>query len=129
MWKALKSIVNLKNRGDCFGRGIEFDIDGVIVNVTDKHYIAKKFNKYFVNSINEIVDSINTGPEWVDPYNFVSEFYEFKLLELSNLAKVINNLENKRGKDVMGIRFIKSTFGVIGSIVVPIQKVSNFKKS
>ncbi|KAL3288104.1 hypothetical protein HHI36_002554, partial [Cryptolaemus montrouzieri] len=106
MWKALKSIVNLENRGDCFERGIEFEIDGVIVNVTDKHDIAKKINKYFVNSINEIVDSIDAGPEWVHPYNFVSEFSEFKLLELSDLAKFIDNLENKRGKEVMNIRFI-----------------------
>ncbi|KAL3274049.1 hypothetical protein HHI36_015468, partial [Cryptolaemus montrouzieri] len=70
MWKALKSIVNLENRGDCFGSGIEFEIDGVIVNVTDKHNIEKKFNKHFVKSIKEIVDSIDAGPEWVNPYNF-----------------------------------------------------------
>ncbi|KAL3265636.1 hypothetical protein HHI36_009841, partial [Cryptolaemus montrouzieri] len=116
--KVLRSIVNLKNRGDCFGRGIQFEIDGVIVIVTDKHDIVKKFNKYFVNIIDEIVDSTDVGPEYVNPYNSVCEFSEFKLLELSDLAKFIDNLENKRGKEVMDIRFIKSTFGVVGNVLL-----------
>ncbi|KAL3278565.1 hypothetical protein HHI36_016111 [Cryptolaemus montrouzieri] len=80
MWKALKSIVNLKNISDCFGRGIEFEIDGVIVNVTDKHDFTKKFNKYFVNSINENVDSINARPTFGVNGNVLLHFVKSLLL-------------------------------------------------
>lgn len=80
-----------------------------------------------------------------------SEFNQFTNIELPDLSKIINAMQNKRGSEILDAKFIKSTFGVIGHIllhfvntsldsgkfpsrlktstVTPIQKVSNTNKS
>ncbi|KAL3288243.1 hypothetical protein HHI36_002692, partial [Cryptolaemus montrouzieri] len=95
-----------------------------------------------------VISVVVHGPEWFSPYNVKSKFTELKLLELNNLSRIVSGLKNKRGSEFMDVKFIKSTFGVIGnhlikssleygifpdqlktSIVVPIQKVANSKYS
>ncbi|KAL3283289.1 hypothetical protein HHI36_006438, partial [Cryptolaemus montrouzieri] len=64
MWKTLKSLVNPKNGGSCFNGGILFEIDGVRKDISSKDDIARNFNMYFVQSIQDITNTIQDGPEW-----------------------------------------------------------------
>lgn len=151
MWKTLKSLINTKNNGHCFSNGVEFEFEGENKIVHNVEEIAEHFNQYCVNSIKQIVNTIDVGPEWHSVYESNCKLNKWKLIDLQELAKIVNNLENKSGSEVLDAKFIKSTFGAIGhvllhlintsletgkvpnklktSVVVPIQKVLNTNKS
>ncbi|KAJ8936958.1 hypothetical protein NQ318_015619, partial [Aromia moschata] len=97
MWKTLKTLMNTKNVSSNI-RSIQFDIEGDIKEIKDDTNIAEQFNVYFIESIKDIINNIDTDNNWNDIDNNVniqSKFDEFKLINLCDLSKIINNLDGR----------------------------------
>lgn len=98
MWKIVKELVkgnvsnNQNDKGICFGN----------VEYTNDIEIADKFNKYYVNSINKIISSINgrdDRSEEVYERNMAVGFEKFQEITMSNLKKLVAKLDIKKGTD------------------------------
>lgn len=46
-----------------------------------------------------------------------STFFEFKLLKLKDLSKIVNTLKNKSGSKLIDTKYLKSTCGVLGHVL------------
>lgn len=153
MWKTLKKLINPKNFNIDFNMGIQFEVNDQITLVRNQLDIAEYFNKYFINSITEIVDSIDSHEYEHSNNNYTdSHFATFKLINLQELAKKVKELDNKGSTNVvLSSVLIKSSFEVIGhvwlhfintsldsgkfpknlktSTIIPIEKINNTNKS
>lgn len=152
MWQTLKKLINPKIYHNNYTNGVEFEIDDQIVNVRDETVIAEYFNNYFIDSIEEIVNSIDylTYTSTNNRAFNIDKFEHFNLINFGDLRKIVNSLDNK-SYEVLSSKLIKETFEVIGhvwlhfintslemgtfpkslktSTVTPIQKIKNTNKS
>lgn len=152
MWKSLKTLIDTKNNTSNFKNGIQFDVEGEVKTIQNYNNIAEQFNIYFIDSIKNIIDTIDAGININLNETAATRLTEFRLINLHDLGKIINNLDGKCSvNEVMNGKFLKETFGVIGhillhlintslqtgtfpnnlktSIITPIQKVSNTNKA
>lgn len=146
MWKNLKSIMNGNKMGYKSADGIVFN--GQLK--TESIEIANCFNDFFIDSLH----ALTTVPGPVESQEIINrivtptdKFDKFKQLQMSELRKIVNNLNNKKSSiDGINTRILKLAFEVIGnrflqlinqsletgcfpkdwkvSVVVPIEKVS-----
>lgn len=91
MWKLLKKLVkrnignNQNDNGICFGN----------LEYTNDIQIAEEFNKYYVNSISEIVSGMcangRNDNEGLDERDMAIGFDKFKEITMLDLMKIVQN--------------------------------------
>lgn len=149
MWKSLKLLIksNKKNKGK---KEIFFNDEAE----RDEKEIAEKFNKYFVESISDLVSNIrdtNILDITIEIETPLNKFNRFELLQLRDLRNIVKNMANKRSSvDGINIDILKASFEVIGqhflqlinkslergcfpkdwktSTIIPIEKIANTRK-
>lgn len=124
MWKTLKEII----RGEPAGIKETGSIDFEILDDTEECNIADKFNLYYVQSINSIINSIKTDrsdsdriEHWMNINRKISYIIEnkgimenFETINLEQLEKVVMGLSKKKSTEE-GITsdILKAAFPVI----------------
>jgi hypothetical protein len=101
MWKALKEIL----RGEPIGTKKVEDIDFEILDNIEGCNIADKFNLYYVQSINNIVESINENKFggaskriiYVIENNGIMD--NFEMIKIEQLEEIIMGLPKKKGTE------------------------------
>ncbi|KAJ8953670.1 hypothetical protein NQ314_007277 [Rhamnusium bicolor] len=126
MWKTLKSLTSTKSLNNNFVNGIKFESnDNSIKLVLNFKDIAEEFNHYFIDSIKQIISNIVTEQDWTSLINVPSSFTKFRLINLYELSKIINELDNKFSPmEVLNGKLLKSTFGVIGHVLLHFINIS-----
>lgn len=124
MWKHLKSIINPVNNNKV--NKIIFRENNSITVSENEHEIAENFNKYFVNSVSNISNSISQSEEWSSSnYPVInSSLSKFKLLTMVELRKIIHSLDNKNKSEVLNSKFLKETFEVFGHVILNLVNTS-----
>lgn len=158
MWKTLKEVIRGEPMEHKITENIDFELDNVNeCNIEGKCNIADKFNLFYIESINNIVKSIE-GDRKKSPNKTIyvvkmkDTIESFEMIEERYLEKIVMNLANKKGteegisSDVLKSIFhvIKDEFlGVINdslrtgqcpegwktSTIIPIPKVNKPKKA
>lgn len=149
MWDTLKYIFSPKRQTK--------NVNGVIFNgkiERDDKKIAENFNKYFLESIDTIVNG--TGQKYTEDVSKnittpENKFDKFKTIHLAELRRIVNGLKNKKSSvDGINTKILKLSFEVIGNrylevinsciesgsfpqnwkmtTVIPIEKISNTNK-
>lgn len=146
MWKCLKNVIDVKE----ISKPNSVVFDGVVC--TDDMDIASKFNKYFIESVNEIYNSIpiNVNTNMLST-NTVNNVFSFECINVEYLMNIVNKFKNKANKgDLITAQVLKDSMDVVGfffvdiinqslntgyvpnawklSIIVPIPKVKNTKE-
>lgn len=144
MWKNIKNLVIKKPIND---------INEVIFEkgkVDDKKTIANELNKYFIESIDKINNSIDN----VQYVNYVSNnnyVFKFSQINIEALLNVIKSMNDKKDRNLINRNIFIDAFELIGhnlvtimndsmssgvypetwkeSLVVPVQKTKNAKKA
>lgn len=148
LWKTLKVLLKKSNNNN-LPKDISFS--GHIVS--DDIAIANKFNDYFVNSVNEIINIIENVPLNLDTIVRTHiKFDKFSLINNDSISKIITKLPNKKGTDegisseiiklimqlpnnpLINIYNLSLTEGYVPSAwkhseIIPIQKVVNTIKA
>ena len=92
--------------------------------------IAENFNRYFVNSIKEIVRSI-PDPQYIMENNDVNyvEIKDFQMISLTELRRIILKLKNKIFSDaILDVKMLKNIFMVLEHVILNIINSSlNFE--
>lgn len=148
MWKKLKDIVGNKNTTEP-----DF-IDFPSGRETEPKQIATALNDYFIDSLQEIHESIadvSGNKELVATSVITSElFVEFEHIDIHKLNKVIDSMRNTSSTDGIDLNIVRDAIPVIGeplldiinesfrtgvfptiwktASVIPIPKVSNSRK-
>ncbi|KAJ8969573.1 hypothetical protein NQ317_005901 [Molorchus minor] len=119
MWKTLKILINNRNTTADFQNGIQFEIEAQINTVKYDINIAEQFNIYYIDSIKDIIETINIGTEWVNNNIILTNFSEFRKIDLNELGKIVNNIDGTCSVyDTLNGKFLKETFKVIGHILL-----------
>lgn len=147
MWNTLKELMPGRISGGPLS--VEFD-DGIL---KDSDELPDRLNNYFLGSIGEIVDKIDSPQlsmtEVID-LPLCNSFGEFELLDAHSLKDVLYSLSNKSSPDELDMNILKNTFhsiqnpllhlinssletGVVPSqfkisTVIPVPKVTNSRK-
>uniref|UniRef100_U5ENN7 Putative transposase n=1 Tax=Corethrella appendiculata TaxID=1370023 RepID=U5ENN7_9DIPT len=97
-------------------------------NNCDKRKTAKKFNKYFIESVKKINESIdNVDLQLPDPFSDQNQkpyLGEFILIDIEKLKNIVNNLKNTSGVDEVSAQVLKDSFDIIGEKLLHIINVS-----
>ena len=99
--------------------GIQFEFEGQMTIVRGDKNIAVNFNKFFIESIEQIIVSIDTI-EWMNfNYNLYIEITKFELLNMSQLVDLINSLQNRLdANNVLNSTILKATIGPVGHVIL-----------
>ena len=92
MWKTLKTLISSKT-ADSLKTTILFKDIAVSGNM-----ISDQFNKFFIQSINEIVNQMHpnkSDEEIVSIIDYNCKLERFSVLEMSDIKKVIKKMQNK----------------------------------
>lgn len=151
LWAELKKLI-----GDKKSKSI---IESIIFDekvITDSQVIANKFNKYFIESITNIIEDITINK--VDVYDINVEYNKYEIwndfdeVSIEKLEKIINSLDDRKGnsydinaivlkciwkcnKNIIFNIIDKSLkLGLVPkcwkiSTIIPIQKTKNSKKA
>lgn len=140
LWKILKKMIKPESAP---ANTICFDN----VNEKNRVEIPRKFNEYFVKSVEEIsnsIEEVNAPPELECQFSATNMSF-FETITLEKLKSVIWSLESKSGSDNISASVLRDAFEVIGqdllnvinqslisgvvpdswkeSVVIPIEKV------
>lgn len=123
MWKHLKTL--LPGNKEIVERGIKFN-DTVI---SDEKLIAVNFNKFFIDSINNIVKSIHPFNDHEYILNKIKSADDplsaFKSVNLRDVKMIVKNLKNTGGcDDGLSTKIIKCAFDAIGNRFVDVINCS-----
>lgn len=146
LWKTLKSLwKNKEKSASC----ISFNGK----NTDDHQEICENFNSYFIDSVQEINQSIEDVPDIFGEQNvdIPEKWSEFKQISMETLRKVIDNISSSSGTDNVNLQVLKDSFEITGeyllniinesfqngecprcwkqSVVVPIPKISGTTKA
>lgn len=122
MWRTIKELVT----NDCRNKipnGIQFE--NFIAHGDEK--IANCFNNYYIESIQEIIDSVENNNSELDSEEIYTDksFGRFEELSMSKLRKIITQLKNKSCSDeCLNVILIKNIFEVCGHIFLNIINTS-----
>lgn len=119
MWKCLNSIISGKSNQQVTNC-IVFENN---ISITDISTIATNMNKYFIESVSQICNSIASVPEKNVVISVRNEYDLFYLrptnvLELSEIVKTFKNKSNK--DDLITARVLKDSFDIVGYFFVTI---------
>lgn len=114
LWRILKGIVNNDSQKtyNC-------------VTFQNREYensleITEEFNKFFINSVKEINDSIPESKFIETPIPEVNESFSFETVSLENIIKIIQNMKNTSTTDGITVQVIKDGLPIIGNTLVEI---------
>ena len=146
MWKAIKEVVSKQNKGNTISK-IYF---GNLL-VTDREEISEKFNEYFVTSVEEIVDGMDSEENQLEIKQPSSKLTTFKHISQADIERIMLIIQKDNSIDNIDKNIIKSGIAIIGrelakiinksidegevpkiwkeSIVVPVPKVLSSIKS
>lgn len=113
MWRVIKNLIGSSNVSETVWDSIKFDLK-FSNNVLST---ADAFNYYFIDSLNDIINSIpQSTVDWtyLNLPQIEHRFHKFRSLTLSELKKIVGGLKNKSGVNCVNVKFIKNTFDVIG---------------
>lgn len=121
MWKTLKEVVKDKPKS-VIPKTIQFP-DGSITNDEEK---ARKFNKYYVESIREIIDSIQGDNMNRNITNYTEKKLDkFHMLTMRQLNEIVNELKNTSCADeYLNINILKKIAEVCGQVILDIVNTS-----
>lgn len=144
MWETIKSFVLKVQKSEI--KEIYFENQ----KWTDSLVIANKFNEYFIDSINEIHNSIKSVPYQNLIINSEQSF-KFKKIDINELKRTLKIMNNKKDANFVNVTMILDIIDLVGdnlidiindslfsgvfperwkeTTVVPIEKVKNTKKS
>jgi hypothetical protein len=109
LWKVLRKLMKSTAKKP---ENIKFE-DGI---ESDEQKIADKFNDYFISSIIEINNDIETS--FSDPLNNITcssnNIFKFKKIDFLYLKNIVKNLKNKSSSDKISAKVIKDSIDVIG---------------
>ena len=149
MWNCINSMVKTKNSNNNNSMcEMQFDSG----KISDETLIAEEFNKYFVNSIIDIVNQIDVGQDVVLMNDLPTNSFKFQTTNVSEVRTILFSFKNKINKnDLVTTKVLKDSFDLIGhtfvtiintsltsgvipddwklSTVVPIPKVKNTRNS
>ncbi|XP_011699463.1 PREDICTED: uncharacterized protein LOC105456838, partial [Wasmannia auropunctata] len=114
MWKALKEVL----RGEYTGSRESDEIDFELLENIGDCSIANRFNEYYIQSINVIINSIGTSDsrsmECNDAIVSESVMDNFDLINVQKLEQIIMALPKKKGTDEgISSDILKTSFHVI----------------
>lgn len=117
MWKNIKKLVLNETRGKIKN-----------VNFANRMYtndliIANKFNRYFINSVQEINNSIPLR-QYKNHINNITTTFKFKLITLNELKTIIDEIKNKSDMNFINTEVIKDSFELIGENLLSILNCS-----
>lgn len=112
MWKTLKNIVTTKQT-EVYNK-IEFN-GTIFRNMKD---IVQKLNNYFVESINEITESIPLRNDCIEIKDPIIKFQEFRLINVDELRKDVFALPNKGSPDEVTIEIYKTVFEEVANPLI-----------
>lgn len=113
MWKNIKNLVLKKSY--C-------DIQSVIfsdIEYKNSHEIAENFNNYFVNSIKEIRDNIETV-QYINNVELNNTKFEFHMITTIELKNICKSLKKKDDYNKVNINIILDNWDVMGNILLNI---------
>lgn len=128
MWQTLKKLVNNENK--VFNHtviSIQLNSQDTLEVVQGENNIANSLNRYFVESVDDIRQSIPIINNWSDAElpRVQTTFNKFKLLSMQELKKIIFSLDNKfKINDALNAKVLKNVFGVIGHIFLHLINTS-----
>lgn len=150
MWKSLKKLIG---NNSCTQVMNEIEINGVKFD-NDKS-IANNLNEFYIESVNEIRQTIIVPNTMMDPSDIIPEMdniFKFNQVTLDELKQILMSFNNKFNKnDLLNVRVLKDIFDAIGyfyldiintslnsgvfpnelktSTIVPLPKVTNVRKA
>jgi exonuclease III len=113
IWKVLKKIVKNKNVNI---NAIKFENQ----LITNKQSIANKFNDYFIDSVQEINQSIENVRDYDLLIHNTPSRFQFKKTTVNEVWKILNTIKTKTGTDNINVKVVKDSFEVIGGILTNI---------
>lgn len=127
MWKTVKKLINGEGTGTREINTVDFEI---LENVGE-YSLADKFNLYYIQSIEEIIESIggnyNNGNRKKSNYDIENRgvIEEFAEIDVCTLERIIRNLPSKKGTDE-GITgdILRDSFHVIKEEFVRLINIS-----
>lgn len=90
MWRSLREMLKGSTSKDNTYREIQCG-DTLYSNVNE---MANRFNRYFVDSLSEILENNNTMEIIIDKYT-ESKFEVFSTINVDELNRIVHRLENK----------------------------------
>lgn len=114
LWTVIKSMV-LQKTEVCRIQEIEF-ASGKSVNDADA---ANKLNKYFIESVNEINESIPYKQYESNVLAATSEF-KFKEITLNELKNIVIQMNNKKDCNAFSVSMLLDSWIVIGAVLLKI---------
>jgi len=115
MWKTLKEVI----RGEKTGTKEINEVDFEILQNIGEYDLADKFNLYYIQSIDDIIESIGEENSNSNRTIYVIEnkgiIENFELIDIYKLERIVMSLPRKKGTDE-GITsdILKACFSVIG---------------
>lgn len=115
MWKTLKEVI----KGEPMERNIIENIDFEILDNINKCNIADKFNLFYMQSIENIVSSVErdrtkTDKRTIYVIEMRNTFEDFEIIEAKYLERIVMNLSNKKGtEEGISSELLKAIFHVI----------------
>lgn len=108
-WKILKEIVN--GVKDETKREIAFGD----VKMNNDHLIANEFNKFYVNSIDDIIESIplQDKPDFIK-LNRVIKNFEFSYADMDDVLNVLKNIKSKGDCEMINKMILMDAMPIIG---------------
>ncbi|KAK2578424.1 hypothetical protein KPH14_000971 [Odynerus spinipes] len=99
MWRTLKELIT----GETRENEIIEDLDFEIIEDNNNYFnVADKFNLFYVQSIDNIVQSIGdrmrTNKRTIFALELKDTMEEFEMTGMEHLLEIVNNLPNKRGQ-------------------------------
>ncbi|XP_057335423.1 uncharacterized protein LOC130676322 [Microplitis mediator] len=124
MWNKLKEIIGSKKTGSR-----ERDIVFENTSYEDELIIAEKFNKYFVESIEKIIDEINMenreSESDTDGKELKNVLSEFRQVEVNEIDKIIKCLDMNKGRsEELNADIIHKTWEINKEIITSIINCS-----
>lgn len=114
MWKILKKLI--KNNGKTKYECIEF----YGIKKMNEKDIAENFNRFYIDSIREINDSI-TDVDFEEVIENCDSVFKFECISVHQLKSIIGNVNNKKDFEGVNKTFLLDSFDSIGeylSIIV-----------
>lgn len=117
MWRELKKIIS--NSGNTSINCIQFEVNGQLTVVRDDKQIAENFNNYFIESLEQIILSIETI-KWINTNcNLYVEITKFDLLNMGQLNELIKSLINRFDiNEILNSKILKETIGSVGHVIL-----------
>jgi hypothetical protein len=117
MWNVLKKIIKNKNEKIT---AIEFDNE----IITNEKTIARKFNDYFITSIETINENIETIDNYELELPLISNEMIFEQVDIQKIKNIIDNIETKSGVDNINKKVILDSFEIVGDLLVEVINTS-----